>query len=396
MSADATGGVSWTTSTHVPIAMTEVGIAQKNLCNRSATVDNHSPTRIGTNAMQLCTRLLAFLLLTLCFSAHSTIVRFDTTLGSFYVDLLEDDAPGTVANFLNYVRDGDYGNAVFHRSVAGFVLQAGGFTYEGDQFVPVPVDPPIVNEFGISNTRGTMAMAKTAENPDTATSQWFFNIGDNTEDLDSQNGGFTVFGRVLGDGMEVVDRINSLVGAAVDNGALARVPIYLHGRFTSSADLDASNFIFLEIEEVDGFAINTGLSGAWFNPATPGQGITLDIINEPGRKEVFAAWFTYDVNMPDENEGAFGSNQHRWFTASGSFNGNRTTMELFRNTGGIFNDPTATEIEEVGTLVIEFTDCMNAVVTVDFRTTNIHDDSFPIVRLTPDAFCEDIALPAVQ
>ena len=347
--------------------------------------------------MQLCIRLVASILFTLSFAASASIVRFDTTFGSFYVDLLEEEAPGTVANFLQYVRDGDYVNGIFHRSVAGFVLQGGGFTYENGQFIPVPVDPPIVNEFGISNTRGTLAMAKTSDNPDTATSQWFVNMSDNSADLDSQNGGFTVFGRVLGDGMEVVDQINSLVSAQIDNVALAQVPLYLHGRFTSSAALDATNLIFVSVTEVDGFAINSGLSGAWFNPATAGQGITLDIIDEPGRREVFAAWFTYDVNMPDGDEGAgFGSTQHRWFTGSGGFNGNRTTMQLFRNTGGIFNDPTATQIEDVGTLIIEFTDCANAQVTVDFRTTNIFDGTFPIVRLSPDAFCSDIALPVAQ
>ena len=327
--------------------------------------------------------------------ANASLVRFDTTLGTFYVDLLEEEAPGTVANFLDYVRDGDYENLVFHRSVGGFVVQAGAVTFSPDnEFISVPVDDPIANEFGLSNVRGTMAMAKSADSPDSATSQWFFNVADNSADLDTQNSGFTVFGRVLGNGMNVVDLVNSLNTYNLDGGGvLANVPLKLNGR---PSQVTAANVIGISITEVQGFAINSGLSGAWFNPATPGQGITLDIINEPGRKEVFAAWFTYDVNMPDENEGAFGSNQHRWFTASGSFNGNRTTMELFRNTGGIFNDPTATEIEEVGTLVIEFTDCMNAVVTVDFRTTNIHDDSFPIVRLTPDAFCEDIALPAVQ
>jgi len=134
----------------------------------------------------------------------STVVRFSTVLGDIDVGLFDDEAPQTVANFLQYVQDGDYADTLFHRSVTGFVVQGGGFTWP--DFEEVPADPPVVNEFWTSNVRGTIAMAKQAGNPDSATNQWFFNLADNTS-LDGQNGGFTVFGRVLGDGMDVVDAI---------------------------------------------------------------------------------------------------------------------------------------------------------------------------------------------
>jgi len=123
----------------------------------------------------------------------------------------EDTAPATVENFLKYVRDGDYVDMFFPRSVPGFVVQGGGFMFDETQGQPVAVqeDPPIANEFNVSNTRGTVAMARLSGQPDSATSQWFVNLEDNTA-LDSVDGGFTVFARVLGDGMDVVDAIGAL------------------------------------------------------------------------------------------------------------------------------------------------------------------------------------------
>lgn len=136
-----------------------------------------------------------------------TIVQFETALGDFDVQFYDSIAPITVANFLNYVNDGDYVNSFFHRLVPGFVLQGGAFTYDPalEQFDSVPTDPPIANEFNISNTRGTLAMATMFGDPDSATSNFFFNLVDNSENLDNQNGGFTVFGEVIGNGMAVVD-----------------------------------------------------------------------------------------------------------------------------------------------------------------------------------------------
>lgn len=82
------------------------------------------------------------------------------------------------------------------------------------QLSQIAIDGTIANEFNQSNLRGTIAMAKVAGDPDSATSQWFINVADNTS-LDSQNGGFTVFGRVLADGMQVVDAINQLPRVAL-------------------------------------------------------------------------------------------------------------------------------------------------------------------------------------
>lgn len=143
-------------------------------------------------------------------SVDASIVHMETSLGGIDIELFDNEVPITVANFMNYVQDGDYVNSFIHRSVPGFVIQGGGFKYENNTFSSVPVDAPIVNEFSHSNVRGTIAMATLSGNPDSATSQWFFNLADNSANLDFQNGGFTVFGKVLGSGMDIVDAIAAL------------------------------------------------------------------------------------------------------------------------------------------------------------------------------------------
>jgi len=157
-----------------------------------------------------------------------TIVTFNTSLGAVNVELFPELAPATVENFLNYVNDGDYVNAIAHRSLAGFVVQGGGFSYDGSTFTDLPADPPVINEFGRSNVRGTIAMAKLGSDPNSATIEWFFNLGDNSENLDNQNGGFTVFGEVVSDAdMAVVDAIAALptFDASVINGAFSDLPL---------------------------------------------------------------------------------------------------------------------------------------------------------------------------
>ncbi len=182
-------------------------------------------TIMGTRAKVLCVMILV--LCTCSLGQADTIVRFETAMGNFHVQLADTVAPLTVANFLNYVNDGDFVNSFFHRLVPGFVLQGGGFTFQDNQFNFVPTDPAVLNEYNISNTYGTIAMAKTSEGPDTATSQFFFNLGDNSENLDAQNGGFTVFGQVMGSGMDVVNLLASKTvwDASSFYGAFSDLPL---------------------------------------------------------------------------------------------------------------------------------------------------------------------------
>jgi peptidyl-prolyl cis-trans isomerase A (cyclophilin A) len=150
-------------------------------------------------------------------TAGATIVRFDTSAGPIDVRLYDSATPLSVANFLNYATTDRYDGTFIHRSpetdsgAEKFVIQGGGFLLNNSIFAAAPIDAddPVLNEPGISNIRGTLAYAKGSD-PDSATCQWFFSMKDNSF-LDSPSyGAFTVFGRVVGDGMTVADAIANL------------------------------------------------------------------------------------------------------------------------------------------------------------------------------------------
>ncbi len=144
-------------------------------------------------------------------SYAGTIVRVSTSLGDYSIELLDDVAPITVQNFLNYVARNDYNGTFLHRVVDGFVAQGGAYRFRAfNDLEVIQSDAPIQNEFSVSNTRGTVAMAKLLGAPDSATNQWFVNIADNSANLDENTGGFTVFGQVLGEGMAIIDAIDDL------------------------------------------------------------------------------------------------------------------------------------------------------------------------------------------
>ncbi len=155
--------------------------------------------------------LFLFLGTSLPAQGTNPVVRFNTNFGPIDVELLPDDAPKTVANFLGYLDRGDYDQSFLHRLVKDFVLQGGGYRFVNGNVETIPTKPPVMNEFKVSNVRGTIAMAKLGSDPDSATDEWFFNLADNSANLDTQNGGFTVFGRVLDEASQaVIDRIAGL------------------------------------------------------------------------------------------------------------------------------------------------------------------------------------------
>jgi len=144
-------------------------------------------------------------------SSNATIVEFQTSQGPIRVNLFDQTTPKTVENFLNYIDEQHYTNSVVHRVSANFVVQGGGFSFEGDwPLTRIETNAAIVNEPVYSNVKGTIAMAKLGGNANSATDQWFFNLANNASNLDVQNGGFTVFGQVIGDGMAVVEKIAGL------------------------------------------------------------------------------------------------------------------------------------------------------------------------------------------
>ncbi len=188
-----------------------------------------------------------------------TVVRFTTNAATpndrFYVELFDQagqartrTTPQTVANFLAYADEGRFANTIIHRSVGNFVVQGGGFTAPtapygevGGAPTVIAKKPAVVNEPGNTNIRGTIAMAKVGGDPNSATNQWFINLADNSSDpanLDTQNGGFTAFGRVLGNGMTAVD-------------AMAAVPTYnaaaYYGQYGSAVYPSGENGAFNEI-----------------------------------------------------------------------------------------------------------------------------------------------------
>ncbi len=154
--------------------------------------------------------------------ATGTAVRITAyvgTLGSGNIDVALYDklTPKTVANFLAYINDGYYVNNIVHRAVPGFVIQGGGYDVYQDASGNYDVGlvtslGAIPNEFagsGLSNVAGTIAMAEVGSDPNSATSQWFINMADNSQNLDTTNGGYTVFGKVIGNGMAVAQIIDS-------------------------------------------------------------------------------------------------------------------------------------------------------------------------------------------
>jgi cyclophilin family peptidyl-prolyl cis-trans isomerase len=210
------------------------------------------------------------------FSSFATTVQFETNLGSFEIDLYDEATPKSVENFLAYVNAKAYKNSVIHRSIKDFVIQGGGFSYEGE--VPLTVisaNNPVINEPVKSNLRGTIAYAKTANNPNSATTGWFINLGDNSENLDNQNGGFTVFGEVTGNGMTVVDKIATL---PIFNGG---------GAFTT---LPLQNFTAGNTPNDDNFVIVTSVKVIEVSIETKIQGLYIGYFNRAGDKEGLDYW----------------------------------------------------------------------------------------------------------
>jgi len=162
------------------------------------------------------------------------VVRFTSQSFAGGVSMVVDMAmfsnrtPVTRTNFLKYVADGSYTNSFVHRSVPGFVIQGGASRIVKSNIVSVSTYPPIVNEFGVSNTLGTVSMAKLGGDPNSATSQWFVSLGANSTILDPQNGGFTVFGRVTKDTFGNAQTFGNPVEFPISNygGIYTDLPLY--------------------------------------------------------------------------------------------------------------------------------------------------------------------------
>jgi cyclophilin family peptidyl-prolyl cis-trans isomerase len=181
-------------------------------CQASDATGDLFRNRFAANLWENRMRQLLFSLCTLifCISAHAAnpAVEFATNQGSIVIELYPDKAPKTVKNFLDYVNAGYYNGTIFHRVIAGFMIQGGGFTQTFEQ---KKTNDPIENEAnnGLNNKIGTVAMARTGD-PHSATAQFFINVADNAfldfRSPSPRGYGYAVFGKVT-KGMDLVQRI---------------------------------------------------------------------------------------------------------------------------------------------------------------------------------------------
>ncbi len=202
-------------------------------------------------------------------AAAQTMVRVQTTEGPIDLTLKDAETPLTVANFLGYVQRLQYDAGIFHRLARGFVLQGGGFNWNDSataKLSSVTTTGSVQNEYSPSrpNVRGTVAMAKVGGNPNSATSQWFVNLKDNTTILnESQNGGFTVFATVTAPSMAIVDRLaayevvnaagcgTAFGGSSSSTSALGELPLSptlrdkLSSQTLTCGDINARNLAYI-------------------------------------------------------------------------------------------------------------------------------------------------------
>lgn len=351
-----------------------------------------------TQRIVLLTIIAAVLILPA--SAMAKTAMITTPLGNIEIELLEENAPETVVNFLAYIESDRYNNTFIHRSARNadgspFVIQGGGYIFQDGTVSNVDTLPAINNEFKVSNTRGTVAMAKLSDQPDSATGQWFINLGDNSANLDNQNGGFTVFARVIGDGMTVADAISNL--DVVDaKGAFTSLPVI---DFTSGTILE-ENLVKTAVSSestpvAEPFVMNAGLNDAWYNDLTDGQGFFVTVFPDLG--VVSLAWFTYDTELPAEDANAnLGDAGHRWITALGTINGNTAVMDIDITSGGLFDDPATVEhtdpVGSAGTITLTFEDCASGLIEYDITSID-QQGSIPVKRVANDniALCEALS-----
>ena len=204
-----------------------------------------------------------------------TVVEVQTSLGTFFIEVDEDAAPVTACNFLNYVISGRYNNTFIHGAAGGSLLRGGGYTYDSCTIGPehIPTDAPIaLEETGLSNLDGTIAALHPSGNPDGATSEWFINLV-NDIGLDTQDGGYAVFGWVLGDGLDVVRSIS--VANVVRLGFFLETPTTNY--FETGVDCQLFSRDNLIMVRMSVFNDNKATATADFEPLTQILGVNLDL-----------------------------------------------------------------------------------------------------------------------
>lgn len=306
--------------------------------------------------------LFAFLVAAGLAHAEPPRVWLDTDKGPILLELGPEFAPDHVANFLAYVNEGFYDGVIFHRSIAGFVVQSGGFD-EGFRFRS-PTRGPIMGRpnNGLIHERGTLSMAQGAD-INSARSQFFINVERNAN-LDAS---FTVFGRVVV-GMDVVDAINQQASST---------------KFTESGRFDDAPVrptLIRRAVETRGFPIMPLHSGSWFDPATAGTGFNIEISRDAsteGGPLLVAYWYDFR-----DGEKIWASG-----VAPFEFGASELTIELLAaddpSEADFRNPPASDGFATWGSLTVRFIDCRRAVFSYD--TVAQGNGEIEAIRLTlPD------------
>jgi len=213
-----------------------------------------------------------------------SVYRFQTNVGSYDVMIYDQLTPITATNFATYADGGTYTDNMFHRNLPGTAVQGGSYWDDNFNIMPNTTNDPIPMEWvdGLSNVRGSMAMARTSD-PDSATSGWFFSTDDNSEAWDDGGvyGPYAVFGEVLYDGMTVLDTINGLGAYNLNSAwgwptAFREVPLILDDPETE--DVDEFSFLWLEsvtkVTDLTYEVVGTTM-GADLTTAVDGSELTL-------------------------------------------------------------------------------------------------------------------------
>lgn len=236
------------------------------------------------------------------FAAGNTLVEVQTTYGNIWIEMFDSVTPLSVQNFLQYVNADRYDGTFIHRHAANFVLQGGGYKLD-DQGTPQHIQTfsAVQNEYHLSNIAKTVAMAKQGGDPNSATSEFFFNLSDNSSNLNNQNGGFTVFGQVV-NGWDVVLRITGLeiVNAGSPYDTLPVRENYTSGTIT---DINLVKINDVRVISSPGWS-QEAKADAVVRGAGSASGQSLFITNnELGRPIIFhqasstASWTVSDVSL---------------------------------------------------------------------------------------------------
>ncbi|HVX10799.1 MAG TPA: peptidylprolyl isomerase [Pirellulales bacterium] len=246
---------------------------------------------------------------------NNPIVTVDTNLGSFQIELFPAYAPVTVANFLTYVTDGAYSDTVFDRSEPGNIEQAGGYlsqtqTFNGStsQFTPVSTNAPIALEYDLPNVLGSVAMARGSD-ANSATSQWFVNLGNNTQEYGQGNGGgYAVFGQVIDGGMAVLNAISALPTTNVDNNIFSQLPL--------AAGNQLVRITSVTVDSVDGSVFTDVNGNGVFDSGEPPLAGRTVFINRDGS------------GVPDANNPSTSTDSNGNYSFSGLLPGTYTVEEV--------------------------------------------------------------------